>query len=137
MCLTRFAPKAGGTGVTGPYDPTDPLAAIRMAQEALANTPFGHGPLSHLGIAEDMQAQLEQAAKQIQGNTQALGPYGGIGGVSAMAAGAAMGTPSPAGQPQPGSDPVSQLERLAALRNSGALTEEEFAAQKRRVLDGD
>jgi hypothetical protein len=31
-------------------------------------------------------------------------------------------------------DPISQLERLAALRASGALTEAEFAEQKRRIL---
>jgi hypothetical protein len=31
-------------------------------------------------------------------------------------------------------DPVSQLERLAALRQSGALTDAEFEQQKRRIL---
>ena len=36
----------------------------------------------------------------------------------------------------PQGDVVSQLERLAALRASGALTEEEFAAQKARLLGG-
>ena len=30
---------------------------------------------------------------------------------------------------------VEQLERLAALRDSGALTEEEFAAEKAKLLD--
>jgi hypothetical protein len=35
-----------------------------------------------------------------------------------------------AGQP----DPISQLERLAELRKSGALTDEEFEQQKQRVL---
>lgn len=33
-----------------------------------------------------------------------------------------------------GSDPISQLERLAELRAKGILTEEEFLAQKRKVL---
>jgi hypothetical protein len=32
---------------------------------------------------------------------------------------------------------VEQLKTLAALRDSGALTEKEFQAEKRRVLDGD
>jgi hypothetical protein len=32
---------------------------------------------------------------------------------------------------------IEQLKTLAALRDSGALTEEEFQAEKRRVLDGD
>ncbi|KQV74550.1 hypothetical protein ASC61_05775 [Aeromicrobium sp. Root344] len=34
----------------------------------------------------------------------------------------------------PADDVISRLERLAALRQSGALTEEEFAAQKAKVL---
>jgi hypothetical protein len=35
---------------------------------------------------------------------------------------------------QPGGDPVSLLERLAKLRESGAITEEEFQQQKARIL---
>jgi Short C-terminal domain len=31
-------------------------------------------------------------------------------------------------------DPVAQLKELAELRDSGALTEEEFAAQKAKIL---
>jgi Short C-terminal domain len=39
--------------------------------------------------------------------------------------------------PPPGnsaSDPIEQLKELAALKDQGILTEEEFAAQKARVL---
>jgi hypothetical protein len=36
--------------------------------------------------------------------------------------------------PQPQPDTLSQLERLAALRAQGVLTDEEFEAQKRRIL---
>ena len=32
-------------------------------------------------------------------------------------------------------DALSKLERLAALHEQGALTDEEFAEQKRRLLD--
>ena len=155
--MDPLAPKAGGIpGMPGAYDPSDPMAAMRMAQEAFANSPLGRGPLSHLGIAEDIQAQLNQASAQIQsmGNVGAMGnmpgnpaasgnaqtrpaDFGAIGGITAAATMGALGGASAANQPQPGTDPVTQLERLAALRNSGALTEEEFAAQKRRVLDGD
>jgi len=35
---------------------------------------------------------------------------------------------------QPGGDPVSLLERLAKLRESGAITDEEFQQQKARIL---
>ena len=130
-----LAPKAGGgvPGSFGTYDPSDPMAAMRMAQEAIANSPFGHGPLSHTPMAEDIQARLAQATQQIQGNLQNMEQFGGVSG--AMAAGAAMGATNPAAPSPAGNDAISQLERLAALRNSGALTEEEFAAQKRRVLD--
>ena len=31
---------------------------------------------------------------------------------------------------------IEQLKNLAALRDSGALSESEFQAEKRRVLDG-
>jgi Short C-terminal domain len=33
-----------------------------------------------------------------------------------------------------GSDPIQQLKELAALKDQGILTEEEFAAQKARIL---
>jgi hypothetical protein len=41
--------------------------------------------------------------------------------------------PAPAPAPAP-ADPIAQLQKLAALRDQGALTDEEFAAQKARLL---
>jgi Short C-terminal domain len=38
--------------------------------------------------------------------------------------------------PQPQQDMVQQLKDLAALKDQGVLTEEEFAAQKARILGG-
>jgi hypothetical protein len=35
---------------------------------------------------------------------------------------------------QPAGDPVAQLRELAKLRDDGILTDEEFAAEKRKVL---
>jgi hypothetical protein len=40
--------------------------------------------------------------------------------------------PAPAAAPQP--DVIEQLKQLAELKNQGILTDEEFAAQKARVL---
>jgi Short C-terminal domain len=40
----------------------------------------------------------------------------------------------PAGQPAAPADPVAQLKELAALREQGHLTDEEFAAEKARIL---
>jgi hypothetical protein len=41
-----------------------------------------------------------------------------------------------AGAAAPAPDVVSQLERLAALKQSGALTEAEFAAEKAKLIGG-
>jgi Short C-terminal domain len=35
----------------------------------------------------------------------------------------------------PAADPIQQLKDLAALKDQGVLTEEEFAAQKARILN--
>jgi Short C-terminal domain len=43
--------------------------------------------------------------------------------------------PAPALAPAaPAADPIAQLKELAALRDQGILTEEEFAAQKAKLL---
>jgi hypothetical protein len=39
-----------------------------------------------------------------------------------------------AGQPAAPADPIAQLRELAALKDQGVLTEEEFTAQKDRIL---
>jgi hypothetical protein len=55
---------------------------------------------------------------------------------------AAQGAPpdEPQAQPQqasaPPRDTIQQLKDLGALREQGVLTEEEFAAQKARLLNG-
>jgi hypothetical protein len=41
--------------------------------------------------------------------------------------------PEPA-PPSGGEDPIAKLKQLAELRDQGILTEEEFAAQKARIL---
>jgi hypothetical protein len=42
--------------------------------------------------------------------------------------------PAPAPPPAAAADPVAQLKELAELKNQGILTEEEFAAQKAKIL---
>jgi hypothetical protein len=42
--------------------------------------------------------------------------------------------PAPAPPPAPAPDPIAQLKQLAELKNEGILTEEEFTAQKARIL---
>jgi Short C-terminal domain len=41
---------------------------------------------------------------------------------------------APPPSPAPAVDPIEQLKELAELRERGILTEEEFAAEKRKVL---
>ena len=43
-------------------------------------------------------------------------------------------TPPPEASSPPAADPFAQLERLGALHRSGALTDDEFAAAKARIL---
>ncbi|HEX4718518.1 MAG TPA: SHOCT domain-containing protein [Thermoleophilaceae bacterium] len=42
--------------------------------------------------------------------------------------------PPPQAAAEPAPDPIAQLKQLAALKDQGILTEEEFAAQKAKVL---
>jgi Short C-terminal domain len=46
----------------------------------------------------------------------------------------AKGQKAAAGQPAAPADPIAQLKELAALRQQGILSEEEFTAQKARIL---
>jgi hypothetical protein len=42
--------------------------------------------------------------------------------------------PPPAPAPAPAADPLEQLTKLAQLRDSGILTQQEFEAQKAKIL---
>jgi putative oligomerization/nucleic acid binding protein len=42
--------------------------------------------------------------------------------------------PPAAPQPAPAPDPIEQLKELAALKRDGVLTDDEFAAQKAKIL---
>ena len=48
----------------------------------------------------------------------------------------ARAEPAAAGPPAAPADPIQQLKDLAELKAQGVLTEEEFAAQKARILGG-
>jgi len=56
---------------------------------------------------------------------------------AAQAQQGAQEAPAPAPAPAPAAeapDPIAQLTQLAALKDSGALTEAEFEAQKAKIL---
>jgi hypothetical protein len=44
--------------------------------------------------------------------------------------------PPPAAAPAGGPDPIAQLKELGELHRQGVLTDEEFAAQKAKILAG-
>ncbi len=44
--------------------------------------------------------------------------------------------PQQAAPAAPAADPIAQLKELGELRDSGVLTDEEFAAQKAKILGG-
>ena len=48
----------------------------------------------------------------------------------------AAAAPAPAAAPAAGSSTIDQLKELAELKSQGILTDEEFAAQKAKILDG-
>jgi hypothetical protein len=69
----------------------------------------------------------------VAGTAAAVGAHA----ANKRAADTAQAAPEPAAPaPAPASapDPVAQLTQLAALKDSGALTEEEFETQKARIL---
>lgn len=77
----------------------------------------GATPLSGAELSPDQATRVQQA----------LGALG-IGATSGVQVVRMPG--APAGQP----DPISQLEKLAELHKSGALTDAEFEQQKQRIL---
>ena len=98
----------------------EPWQANTAPEDEVANPglpPVGPVPLGGSALTPDQAARVQQA----------LGALGlGDAGVRVvrMNPGADGGVP----------DPVGQLERLAALHTSGALTDEEFAAEKHKIL---
>ena len=72
-----------------------------------------------------LRAEEEREGDQRRASLAAMGPWQGE---------AAAAIPPPA--PPEGGELVGLLERLAALHASGALTDDEFAAQKARILSG-
>jgi hypothetical protein len=77
----------------------------------------------------DAMAQFERFGIHLDADS-ALGltPTAVVPGASAEA------TPSPATAPAAPGDPIGEIERLAGLHASGALTDEEFAAAKKSVI---
>lgn len=93
--------------------------------------------LSGSGLSGDLNEQIQQAMQVAQQAMQQQGVP--------MTPPPATGPAEPAQPPVGGSDPdenmvtkrLVQLEQLAALRDSGALTDAEFEAEKIKILSSD
>jgi len=108
----------------------DALAAMMRGETPPGSTPPGFDPTMLSGSTGDIVSQLQQmfpgAHIQVEGTS-----------MTAPASGAAWAPPTPgATQDDFDDDRIEALERLATLHASGALTDAEFAAEKRRVLGG-
>jgi hypothetical protein len=115
-------PSAGQT-VPVIYDPNDhDKIVVDYSPEAQQSAAF-----TAAGIDPNQINQLMQQAQQMQG--QAGQMPGGIDQAPGM--GQVPGITPPA---QPQTDSVAQLEKLAKLKESGALTEAEFEAEKTKII---
>jgi hypothetical protein len=103
------------TSTTAPED--DWRAEASAGGRALAEAIPGAGATPLSGLSPDQAARVQQALG-------ALGISDTAGVQVVRTEGAVAARP----------DPISQLERLAELRQGGALTDEEFEQQKHRVL---
>ncbi len=99
---------------------------LKAAARSTAHTP---GKPQKFMVAKDAPSQAVIDALVTTG----AGPNVMIGGVSLqdMMAQAAGGTPAAAAAP----DPMERLGKLADLHERGVLTDEEFAAQKAKILN--
>lgn len=121
--------------------------AAQQAEAMVARLRGGEGAAGDAG-AEGIVGQIQQlflGARVVVGNVPGAGPAGGEIGLAEQALGVDLDGdgrvgPAPEGAAaaeEPDADPgdrIAQLERLARLRDAGALTEDEFVAEKQRVL---
>lgn len=83
-----------------------------------------------------MQNDLNNVANILAGSASYTAPTGGTGGYTPPAP-PAPPTPPASGAPAGGQtepDPIEQLQKLNALRKSGAISEEEFQQKKQELL---
>lgn len=121
--------QGGAYGFSGQADPHAGGSGAHTSGEVLLDNiegPYAVRDLLMPLVSEARQKKLiERQSQYINVN-----PIGGM--VAGMgAAPAAPAAPAPAGPPV---DVADQLRKLAELRDAGILTEEEFAAQKAKLL---
>lgn len=87
-------------------------------------------------------ARMAVRTTAVVGTAAVVGAHAANKQAAAQAQAAPAPAPEPAYEPAPpppapaaaAPDPIAQLTQLAALKDSGALTQEEFDAQKAKIL---
>ena len=132
-----------GTRVTVLYDPTDrrrveldeqPASAAAAASDAIISNRPDLAQAEVMGMP--MTDLISRAIADPSGLRDQLMQRGAEMQQQAMAALQASNLQVPQAQPAapPASDPIDRLERLAALKDRGLITDEEFQQQKARIL---
>lgn len=133
-------PQAGAAPVSGEPLPPEAQGLIDQFTKAFPDANVQtHTETRVIDLSNDPAAAANVIGSVEAATGMDLDGDGRIGG-SAPPPGASVAAPSPSPAPSPRSAPsgetVSRLERLAALHARGALTDEEFAQQKARILGG-
>jgi hypothetical protein len=134
---------AGGAALLAGVGPAHPSGGGSTAGGIIVGAIFIPMGLAGLfGVASSARTSRSSSRLGLAGAGSSIMPMGGAVRLSdALAAGRAMrpptqtSTPTPAAPAAAGSgDVLSRLERLAELHGEGALTDAEFADQKRKLL---
>jgi hypothetical protein len=128
------APLSVGMEIPVKVDPAD-LTRIAVqwdAQRGAIAAAGGDAAAVSAGLMNTYSGAADAAMRQAMEAAAGVGT-GGTGGVAG--AGGVAGTGGPAGAgATPAIDPLERIAQLAKLRDSGAITEEEFAAKKAELL---
>ena len=133
-------PGAGATAAasTTPGPPGTPTGFVDLGS---VSTPAAQIPPEAQPVVDQLRQMFPNASIQVQSAQldASVDPalHGQIMGAVEMATGQDLdrdGVVGPAGPTAPDADRVTQLERLAKLKDSGALTDEEFQAAKAKIL---
>jgi uncharacterized membrane protein YdbT with pleckstrin-like domain len=136
----RVISRSGIVSKRGTEIPLDRINNIDFSQRIWERV-IGAGDLSIESAGKDGQSHFENVRhpdmvqqeiyRQMEVNARRQAGWQG----EAMAAQARSAAPAPAAPPAAPPDITEQIAKLAALRDSGAITPEEFEAKKAELLD--
>lgn len=115
------------------------LGLLWLGVEALRRQTMEEFPDAELGDPfGSIRGQADRFTGWLQARRHAHSPAAPATAAPAAATAVTMAAPASAPGPPPtgDADRLARLERLAALHNSGALTDDEYAAEKRTLLGG-